>query len=254
MAGTQLGGGNDAGAVRVGDTVRRPVRAWTRSVHELLRHLEMKGFEGAPRVVGVDADAHEILTYLDGDAIGARSVWPEWTRTDETLVQVARWLRAYHAAVADFTPSADAHWRTGRRWSPGLIIGHNDAGPCNAAWRSGRLVGFFDWDFAGPTTLDADVALMAQCWVPLHAHRVAASEGYGDFASRPARLRLFLDVYGWTGNPEAIIKEVQASMRARAATIRRLGVTGDGLYVRLLRRGVADDLDEAVRELDDFFR
>ncbi|GAA4971463.1 hypothetical protein HD597_007249 [Nonomuraea thailandensis] len=51
----QLGGGNDAGACRVGGTVRRPVRDWTASVHELLRHLEREGFEGAPRVLGVGA-------------------------------------------------------------------------------------------------------------------------------------------------------------------------------------------------------
>ncbi|MFC7106431.1 hypothetical protein ACFQQB_42120 [Nonomuraea rubra] len=46
---SRLGGGNDAGASRVGGTVRRPVREWTPSVHELLRHLESKGFEGAAR-------------------------------------------------------------------------------------------------------------------------------------------------------------------------------------------------------------
>jgi hypothetical protein len=254
VVGNRLAGGNDGGAVLVGGTVRRPVRAWTASVHELLRHLEAKGFDGAPRVLGIDEDGREVLSYLEGDAVGERSRWPEWTRTDDTLVQVAHWLRAYHEAVADFVPSAGAHWRTGRRWSPGSIIGHNDAGPCNAAWGSGRLAGFFDWDFAGPTTVDSDVAMMALCWVPLHASRVAASEGYTDFAARPARLRLFLDVYGWTGNPETLIKDVQAGMRVRAATIRRLGVDDDGLYLKLLQRGVADDLDEAVRELDGFFR
>ncbi|TMR96492.1 phosphotransferase [Nonomuraea basaltis] len=254
MAGNRLGGGNDGGAVLVGRTVRRQVGAWTTSVHELLRHLENKGFEGVPRVLGIDSDGREILSFLDGDAVGDRSVWPEWAHAEDTLIQVAKWLRAYHEAVADFVPSADAHWRTGERWSPGLIIGHNDTGPFNASWHSGRLVGFFDWDFAGPTTVDSDVAFVAMCWVPLHARHVAASEGFTDFASRPARLRRFLDTYGWTGDPGTIIDDVQAGMRVRAAQIRRLGVTGDGLYVRLLQRGVADDLDQAVRELDDFFR
>ncbi|MFI7705121.1 phosphotransferase [Nonomuraea sp. NPDC049480] len=252
MDGNRLGGGNDGGAVLVGRTVRRRVRAWTASVHELLRHLERKGFEGAPRVLGIDSAGREILTYMDGDTIGDRSEWPEWTRTDDTLVQVAEWLRAYHEAVADFVPSADAYWRTGAQWSPGTIIGHNDAGPCNAAWRSGRLAGFFDWDFAGPTTVDSDVAWLALCWVPLHARDVAASEGFTDYEARPARLRLFLETYGWTGDPEILIRDIQERMRVRAAQIRRLGVGGEELYARLLRRGVADDLDRAVRELDDF--
>ncbi|MEO3889402.1 phosphotransferase [Nonomuraea sp. B5E05] len=240
--------------MRVGSQVRRPVRAWTASVHQLLRHLENRGFDGAPRVLGIDADGCETLTYLEGDTVGDALVWPSWTRTEHTLVQVASWLRSYHETVADFVPSADAHWRTGRPWEPGLVIAHNDASPFNAAYHAGRLVGFFDWDFAGPTTVDSDVAALALCWVPLHARHVAATEGFTQFDTRPARLRRFLDAYGWEGRTETIIEDAQAQMRARAALIRRLGVTGDGLYARLLRRGVADDLDQAVRELDDFPR
>ncbi|MEW9549034.1 phosphotransferase [Nonomuraea sp. NPDC050783] len=245
-------GGNDSGAIRIGRTVRRPVRAWTASVHELLRHLESKGFEGAPRVLGVDADGREILTYLDGDTLGGRSVWPQWTRTEDTLRQVARWLRAYHEAVADFVPSPSARWRTGGRWAPGLVIAHNDASPFNAAWHEGRLAGFFDWDFAGPATVDSDVAWVALSWVPLHARRVAAAEGFTDFAARPARLLTFLDAYGWTGDPVTLIADIRRRMTERAARIRRLGPAGDPLHARLLRQGVADDLDEAVGELDGF--
>nr|BFE82330.1 hypothetical protein GCM10020093_049310 [Planobispora longispora] len=43
-----LGGDVTDGVVRVGDTVRRPTRPSTPSVHALLRHLEAAGFEGAP--------------------------------------------------------------------------------------------------------------------------------------------------------------------------------------------------------------
>ncbi|GAA2209614.1 hypothetical protein GCM10009850_050730 [Nonomuraea monospora] len=254
MAGERLGGGNDAGAVRVGATVRRPVREWTAAVHALLRHLERKGFAGAPRVLGVDDDGHEVLTYLEGDTTGDAAVWPSWTRSEDTLVQVAHWLRAYHRAVADFVPPPDARWRTGARWSPGLVIGHNDAGPFNAAHRGGRLTGFFDWDFAGPTTVDAEVALVAHCWVPLHARHVDALTGFTAFETRPARLRRFLDAYGWRGRPETLVRNVQVQMAERAARIRRLGHTGEGLYGRLLRCGVAEELDAGVRELNEFSR
>ncbi len=45
----QLSGGNmSAEVVKVGSTVRRPTGPWTPCVHELLRHLESSGFEGAP--------------------------------------------------------------------------------------------------------------------------------------------------------------------------------------------------------------
>jgi len=43
---------------------------------------------------------------------------------------------------------------------PEMIIGHNDAAPYNAVWQ-GRLVGFIDWDFAGPVTREWDLAWSA---------------------------------------------------------------------------------------------
>lgn len=251
---TRLCGGNDGGAVRVKGTVRRPVREWTASVHALLRHLERMGFPGAPRVLGVDELGREILTYLEGETMGDAPVWPPWSRTEETLVQVAEWTRAYHETVAGFVPPPGARWRTGVSWTPGAVVVHNDATPWNAAWHRGRLTGFFDWDFAGPATVDSDVAWMAHAWVPLHSRRVTETEGLCDFDARPARLRLFLDAYGWRGSTDSVIKEIQARMRVRAAQIRRLGASGEGLYARLLRGGVADDLDQAIHELHDFPR
>ncbi|MFI6901716.1 phosphotransferase [Nonomuraea sp. NPDC050394] len=216
-----------------------------------MRHLEGKGFEGAPRVLGIDSEGREVLTYLEGETMGVRRVWPEWTRTEDTLRQVAWWLRDYHEAVADFVPPPDAEWRTGVRWSPGMIIAHNDASSFNAAWSAGRLVGFFDWDFAGPTTVQSDLAWTALGWVPLHARRVAASEGFTDFAARPHRLRMFLESYGWAGEAGPIVEEIRARMSARAREIRRFGAGGEALYRRLLSQGVADDMDQAVRELEE---
>ena len=249
---TRLEGGNDGGAVRLGQTVRRSVRAWTPAVHELLRHLERRGFERAPRVLGIDDQGREVLTFLEGETMGTRRIWPEWTRTEDALRQVAWWLRDYHRAVSDFVPPPDAAWRGGGRWRPGLIIVHNDASPFNAAWHDGRLTGFFDWDFAGPVSVESDVAWVALSWVPLHSRHVAASEGFTAFEARPRRLRLFLSAYGYHGDPMVIVREIQARMTARALAIRRGAAAGDILYMKLLRLGTADDMDRAVRELNDF--
>jgi hypothetical protein len=35
-------------------------------VHRLLRHLEAAGFDGAPRVLGIDGREREVLSFLDG--------------------------------------------------------------------------------------------------------------------------------------------------------------------------------------------
>ena len=79
----RLAGGNESGAVRVGDTVRRPAGPWTRSVHALLRHLEAVGF---------DEHGREVLTCLPGDTVGTARPWPAGVHSDEA---------PYNAAWAD---------------------------------------------------------------------------------------------------------------------------------------------------------
>lgn len=123
----RLDGGNAGGAVRVGDTVRRATGPWTPAVHTLLAHLEARGFAGAPRALGADADGHEVLTFLPGRTVGSARPWPTWVHAEETLDQVARWLRSYHDAVADFVPPADAMWRDGEVWTPGWIVARAQA-------------------------------------------------------------------------------------------------------------------------------
>src|SRR5262245_66544813 len=61
-----LGGMSMRGVVRVGDTVRRPVNANSDYVHGLLLHLEQRGFEGAPRYLGIDHKGREILSFIEG--------------------------------------------------------------------------------------------------------------------------------------------------------------------------------------------
>ena len=100
----RLAGGKDAGAELVDGTVRRPSRAWTRTVHDLLTHLERRDFAGAPRPGGFDEQGREVLTYLPGETVGTMTPCPAWTHSDEALVDVGRWVRDYHAAVAEYVP------------------------------------------------------------------------------------------------------------------------------------------------------
>lgn len=250
--GRRLDGGNTGGAVRIGDTVRRTAGPWTPSVHALLDHLRDVGFDRAPRAFGFDDEGREILSYLPGETVGSSRPWPEWVHSDDALLQVAGWLRDYHRAVADFRPPAGAIWREGGTWEPGLVVGHNDAAPYNATWAGERLVGFFDWDFAGPATREWDLAFTAFAWVPLHARRVVEQEGFTAFGRRPRRLRLFLDTYGWTGPAAEFVRTVQARVTASADGIRRIADAGDPAYEWMVERGVDRSLETAVRELDDF--
>ncbi len=64
------GGDVTEGVVRVGDTVRRPLKATSSAVHALLRHLEAAGFDAAPRVLGIDELGREVLSFVPGEAPG----------------------------------------------------------------------------------------------------------------------------------------------------------------------------------------
>ena len=247
----RLDGGNVGGAVRVGDTVRRAAGPWTPAVHALLAHLADKGFAGSPRPLGVDEQGREVLTFLPGETVGSARPWPGWVYAEDTLVQVARWVRGFHQAVADFVPPADAVWRMGGHWAPGLIVGHNDAAPYNAVWRDGRLAGFFDWDMAGPVSAAWDVAYAAFSWVPLHARRIVAREGFTDFAGRPRRLELFLTEYGWTDGAPAFLEVVRARIDAHVRSLRDLA-EHNPVFARIVADGGADDLEAALAELAQF--
>jgi Phosphotransferase enzyme family len=247
----RLDGGNAGGAVRVGDTVRRAAGPWTPAVHALLAHLASQGFAGSPRPLGLDERGREVLTFLPGETVGSRLPWPGWTHDPGTLVQVARWLRGYHQVVAGFVPPAGARWRMAGDWAPGLVIGHNDAAPYNAVWRDARLAGFIDWDMAGPVSPGWDLAYAAFSWVPLHARRVVAREGFTDFAARPDRLRQFLAGYGWTGPAAAFLDLVRDRIRAHLAGLRGLAAAGDPLFARIVSLGGAADLEIALAELGD---
>jgi hypothetical protein len=100
----QLAGGRmTSGILRRGDRLLRPIGPWSPAVHEYLRYLESAGFEGSPRLLGVE-DGYEVLSYLDGDVPidpgwepGHGSRLPPYARTDLALRGAATGQRRYMA-------------------------------------------------------------------------------------------------------------------------------------------------------------
>jgi Phosphotransferase enzyme family len=254
VAEQRLEGGYVDGAVRVGDTVRRQAGPWTPAVHALLSYLADQGFTSAPRPLGFDERGREVLTYLEGETIGHRKPRPAWVHAEDTLIQVARWMREFHQIVAGFVPPSGAIWRGGGTWAPGLIVAHNDATTHNAAWHQGTLTGFFDWDFAGPATAEWDLALAGFAWVPLHLRSIVAADGFTDFAARPRRLDLFLTTYCWSGTTADFLAVVEARMRAHAAAIREMAAAGEQAFRRLVLQGEPDAVDQALGDVASFPR
>ncbi|MFY1627501.1 phosphotransferase [Micromonospora sp. WMMD735] len=229
-----LPGGNTTGAVSIDGVVHKRASRWTTTVHAVLRHLEDAGFDAAPRALGFDDQGREMLSYLPGETIGGREPWPDWARADAMLVQVGRWLRRVHDLTADFTPPPDECWFVGRTMGPGLVVGHQDASPYNAVVDGDRLVGFCDWDTAGPSSREWDLAFSALTWVPLASSRDGSPLSDDDLRERARRLRLLLDAYGYEGDRGGFAAAVPQRARRQAGVIRHLADAGDAAATALL--------------------
>jgi hypothetical protein len=229
-----LPGGNTTGAVLIGGVVHKRASPWTPTVHALLRHLEDAGFDAAPRALGFDDQGREMLTYLPGETIGDRDPWPGWALADSMLTQVGHWLRRVHDLTADFTPPADECWFIGGTMRPGLIVGHQDAAPYNAVVDGDRLVGFYDWDIAGPSSPDWDLAFSVLPWVPLSSPREGTPLSSHDLQERSRRLHLLLDAYGYDGDRRVFGAVVPERARRQAGVIRRMADAGDAASIALL--------------------
>jgi len=186
-----LGGTANRGlVVRVGDTVRRPLRPSSPAVHALLDHLSQVGFEAVPEFLGVDTQGREVLTYVPGETVTAP--YPAWSMTDAALESVARLLRRYHEAVAGFDPA-------GHNWAEPVpsaytdgLVGHNDPNLDNLVFRDGVAVALIDFDLAGPGSALWDVAAAVRLWAPLRPDADILDARQGQSLTR---LRRFADAY-----------------------------------------------------------
>jgi hypothetical protein len=217
--------------VRVGDTVRRPVGPWTPTIHALLRHLEAAGFDGAPRVLGIDERGREVLEFVPG-----AMAWPAMgaLATDEGLARAARLLRRYHDAVADFVVPADGVWQfpdMAPDCEPfidgeGVIVCHNDCAAWNLVMGSERWA-FIDWDVAGPRPRLWDVAYAVRGMVLVDRS-----------LDVPHRLDVFGNAYGLRDDervrlPEIVLARIQSSIDL----MRRRGEAGEEPWASMWASG-----------------
>jgi len=199
-----LGGRLTPGIVRIGNTVHRPAKSNAVFVHELLLWLEQQGFEFAPRFLGVDEQARDILTYLEGQT------WPGSGATlpDECLVQAAQVIRRYHDLTAG-CPLAQGH----------EIVAHHELGPHNTIFQENRLIGLIDWDDAAPGTRLRDLANAVYNYVDVgHWANQTADE-------QARRIHLMCTAYGWD-DPIALINDFEADLQQALRNHEQAGRVG----------------------------
>ena len=187
------GTANHGLVVRVGDTVRRPLRENSPATHALLLHLAERGFDGAPRLLGIDERDREVLSYLPGVApIEPR---PQWSLTEDALTSVANLLRRYHDATVDFDAAAHSWPATVPEQFCDGVVAHNDLNLDNVLFFDGKASALIDFDLSCPGGRAWDLAGLTRLWVPLREDVDVLDSRRG---RTMARLRLALEAYGAT--------------------------------------------------------
>jgi hypothetical protein len=250
------GGDVTEGVVRVGDTVRRPVGPHSPLVHALLAHLELAGFEGAPRFLGIDGSGREVLSYIDGEVAGRPR--PPWIADETRLASVGRLVRAYDDAAASFASPPDALLDTLPDDPPGIppapayppeLIGHVDITPENVVFRDGRAHALIDFDLAKPATRADEMLNAMLWWAPLSDPRDV--DPLLQHVDVPARARILADAYGLSGTDRERVIEV-AVLRTRRSwhLMKRRAETHGGGWQRMWDEGVGDVIKRREAWLD----
>ena len=231
--------GSAGQVVRVGETVRRPVRPQTAAVSAFLRHLEAAGFEGAPRPLGIDDQGREVLTYIPGEV--GLPPFPAWVGEPNLLLGVARLQRALHDAARGFVPPHDAAWDRPNLPDPGpdAIVCHNDLCIENVVVHDGRVAAFIDFDFAAPSDPLLDIAIAARHWIPIRDPADIDPELHG--LDQVDRFRAFCAEHGLERDRrEAVVRHLGAFLDRALVSMRRRAESGIETYVRVWEAGYPD--------------
>ena len=154
-----LTGGNvNSNVVRIGNTVRRAMTKVSPTVHQLLLHLEAKGFAGCPQFLGIDEQQREILSFIEGETTFSEALW----QADAPLVAAAQLLKNYHDATLDFPKKDGLVWGiTYPDPARHEVICHNDFAPYNFIFQAQSPYAVIDFDLVGPGPRLRDVAYAA---------------------------------------------------------------------------------------------
>ena len=229
------GGNTTAGVVRVGDTVRRPVRASSERSQAVLRHLEDVGFPHAPRFLGIDEQGREILTFVPG-----RTIWPhemELLAEGGVLEPIGALVRAYHEAMTSFGTAGD----------DGRIVLHGDLAPWNVVVGDDGTWTLIDWDEVAEGDVAWELAYVLHTFVPLWPST--------PFAHDDAEIVRRIDRLGASSGAEAALVEralrlVPERCRELADATEARAAGGDASYRRLVAEGHPKVWREAADHVD----
>jgi aminoglycoside phosphotransferase (APT) family kinase protein len=246
-----VGDGVTQGIVRVGATVRRPVRPMTATVHAYLRHLHARGFTDAPVPLGTDEQGREVLTFIPGE-IPAEPLPPQCAG-EEVLVALARLVRRLHDAAEGWEPPDNAVWGT----LPGTpvplpvtpeLVGHADYCPGNVVFRDGLPAALIDFDLSKPTTRLAEVGNALRHWIPLRDPRDRPPAFRELDAAR--RIGVFADAYGLDDARRAQLVALLIERARASLTWAETAAAADPVFQGFWENGWRENMPRAIAWLE----
>lgn len=212
------GSGNaPSGASRSGEVVLRESGPWASAVVDLLRHLEMVGFQGAPRVVGEGyaSDGRLAVSFVPGESPHP-GAW-----ADDHVAGVGVLLKSLHEATASFTPAAGAAWQDTWLHQIGnggdLVFGHGDPAPWNIVGPDRQPQALVDWAFAGPLDRLTELAYAVWLNAQLHDDDVAELQGLPGARARARQVHAILDGYELPSSRRSEVVERMIEVAVHAA-------------------------------------
>ena len=230
--GEPMPGGNTAPVVRVGDTVRRVAGPWTPAVARLMNGLRAGGVGGVPEHHGLDESGREVVEFLAGDV--PNYPMPRWVWSDQVLADLGEMLRRVHDGAARLDLPVNG-WRRASV-EPVETVLHGDVAAYNCVFRSGRLVGLIDWDYALPGPRLRDLGAAAYRFVTLTPTGHRDGQPFQGVAEQWRRVEVLAQAYGGVDSRD-IVFWAQEHLVDLIAWSRTQAAAGDAALQRTIDLG-----------------
>lgn len=245
----KLAGGNVSNVYRSKDTVRREIKPNSLKIHKLLQHLESKGFNYAPKFLGIDEKNREILSFIEGEA--GNYPLKKYMWSNDVLKEIAHMLRIYHDAVSDF-PLLD-------EWIPidntpinREVLCHNDFAVYNIIFNHEQPVGIIDFDVAAPGPRLWDIAYTLYTCVPLsrlYHNEEGETVNYNalyDAERIKTRIKLFFNSYDIEGIDKGYLEMVLLRLEGLCKYMKRKFNEGDTAFQKMIDEGHLEHYEKDI--------
>ncbi|MGP4062323.1 phosphotransferase [Halobacillus sp. H74] len=253
----KLKGGNVSNVYRAEDTVRRELKPDSFKIHKLLQHLESKGFDHAPKFLGIDERNRERLSFIEGEA--GNYPLKKYMWSNDVLKEIAHMLRLYHDAVSDF-PSLN-EWAPIDNTPDNIeVLCHNDFAIYNIIFNHKQPVGIIDFDVAAPGPRLWDIAYTLYTCVPLSRlyHTETGEAVYynplHDAERVQRRVKLFFDYYGIEGMEKGFLEMVLLRLEGLCKYMKRKANEGDIAFQKMIDDGHLEHYENEIKFINEHGR